>query len=371
MTGNAVITDTRSWLDQRQGYLDWGSKSLVKPVEAVTRRLPNRMTTPISMGMGHFLEKVLSGSEMLLNLEKIHDSVQARLATTGVDSFAACDAEATSWGRKQTAKASVLGAATGSAGTLSTLAALTTLAAELPALMALQALTIQGIAASYGYDPRQPHERLAVLSVLGLSDVYAPIRRTAVQNALRTVGGADPAVVTWTTRIVNKHATANIAVAAGDAASQAIVRQQVANYVNQRAASLGGNIKLGGQIVGKVAKMVPPAEPFGMAIHFGGQVVGTGIEWWSGPMGRKVAQKSSEKYSEKLIARKVASLMPVLGAVVGGSFNAWYTSTTAQSAQMFYRVRWLADHSPVYTQLGLPHPLELQLHHTSSGITDV
>lgn len=45
--------------------------------------------------------------------------------------------------------------------------------------------------------------------------------------------------------------------------------------------------------------------------------------------------------------RKAAGVMPVLGALVGGSVNAWYLYDVAQVSRYVFQERWLADkHSP-------------------------
>ena len=71
----------------------------------------------------------------------------------------ASDRYALSLGRQYQAAAGGLGAGTGALSTLNPIAAVAAMTVELPSLLALQARTIQGIAASYGYDPRAPHEK--------------------------------------------------------------------------------------------------------------------------------------------------------------------------------------------------------------------
>ena len=44
--------------------------------------------------------------------------------------------------------------------------------------------------------------------------------------------------------------------------------------------------------------------------------------------------------------RKAASVVPVMGAVVGGSVNAWYIYDVARVARYCFQERWLAAREP-------------------------
>lgn len=51
----------------------------------------------------------------------------------------------------------------------------------------------------------------------------------------------------------------------------------------------------------------------------------------------------ASKLGINLSKRKAAGVMPVLGAVVGGSVNAWYLYDIAQVSRYVFQERWLAD----------------------------
>lgn len=55
----------------------------------------------------------------------------------------------------------------------------------------------------------------------------------------------------------------------------------------------------------------------------------------------------ASKLGINLGKRKAAGVMPVLGALVGGSVNAWYLYDVSQVARYVFQERWLADkHTP-------------------------
>ncbi|NNE34048.1 MAG: EcsC family protein [Rhodothermales bacterium] len=58
-------------------------------------------------------------------------------------------------------------------------------------------------------------------------------------------------------------------------------------------------------------------------------------------------KRAVERLGITLTRKKVAQLMPIAGAVVGGSFNLYYTSKVCSTAYQFYRERFLVErHGP-------------------------
>ncbi len=55
-------------------------------------------------------------------------------------------------------------------------------------------------------------------------------------------------------------------------------------------------------------------------------------------------KKAVEKLGIQLTRAKLAQLMPVAGAAIGGSFNLYYSGKTLECAQLMYRKRFLIDH---------------------------
>ena len=58
-------------------------------------------------------------------------------------------------------------------------------------------------------------------------------------------------------------------------------------------------------------------------------------------------EKLAEKLGIRLIRAKLGQLIPIIGAAVGGGYNAWYISAVTETAQSTYRERYLVDrHGP-------------------------
>ncbi|HKY52633.1 MAG TPA: EcsC family protein, partial [Candidatus Limnocylindria bacterium] len=54
-------------------------------------------------------------------------------------------------------------------------------------------------------------------------------------------------------------------------------------------------------------------------------------------------QNLAQRLGINLGKRKVAGVVPVLGAVIGGSVNAWYLWDVAQVSRYVFQERWLVD----------------------------
>jgi hypothetical protein len=78
-----------------------------------------------------------------------------------------------------------------------------------------------------------------------------------------------------------------------------------------------------------------------------------GIETVSQMAIAKSVKKAVEKLGVNLTKAKLAQIVPVAGAVVGGTFNVMYTNTVCTTAQMLYRERFLLQrHGPESNILG-------------------
>lgn len=60
----------------------------------------------------------------------------------------------------------------------------------------------------------------------------------------------------------------------------------------------------------------------------------------------KLLQKIAEALSVRLTKQKLAQIIPVTGAVVGGGFNAYYTGKVCDTAFYLYRERFLSEKYP-------------------------
>jgi uncharacterized protein (DUF697 family) len=57
----------------------------------------------------------------------------------------------------------------------------------------------------------------------------------------------------------------------------------------------------------------------------------------------KAIKKIAEKLGIRLTKAKLAQVVPVIGAGVGGGYNAWYVAAVTKTAQMTYRERYLIE----------------------------
>ncbi len=57
----------------------------------------------------------------------------------------------------------------------------------------------------------------------------------------------------------------------------------------------------------------------------------------------KIIQQIAKSLGIRLTKAKLAQIIPVTGAVVGGGFNAWFTSNVCDAAYYLYRERFLAE----------------------------
>lgn len=56
----------------------------------------------------------------------------------------------------------------------------------------------------------------------------------------------------------------------------------------------------------------------------------------------QIMQRLAKSLAIRLTKAKLAQLLPVAGAVIGGGYNAYYTASVCQHAHMWYRERFLA-----------------------------
>jgi hypothetical protein len=57
----------------------------------------------------------------------------------------------------------------------------------------------------------------------------------------------------------------------------------------------------------------------------------------------QIVKKIAEALGIRLTKAKLAQVLPVIGAVVGGGFNAWFLAEVTETASYVYRERFLME----------------------------
>ena len=118
----------------------------------------------------------------------------------------------------------------------------------------------------------------------------------------------------------------------------AVITGTAAGYMALQVSQHGATAAIG-QLAGQVGGAVFSAAGNKAAAKVGSKALGKSAGKVGAKISAKLAQKMVTKIGPKLAAKGVSGFLPVLGPVVSGGVNAYFTKDIADSAETYYRAK--------------------------------
>ena len=349
------IEASKTWLDTPDSMVNRALRTAGAPVKYALENIPEATRKAATDTLSKAMIASIDAADSTVRTETLQNDIHETLAAqTDAQPGVLVDLRhhaATRHTRTTTAAAFAGGFGTGTLGLMG-------LVADLPMLFTLQNRMAIQISTVWGHDARTYAERMLFLQLLGLPDTFGDARQEMVEQILWTShlskhfdAGDSPFIGLFTGAVARGYTPAAVR-----NALQRIIERQVSAYVAQVASKKAGDAYIATTLATNLGGVVLEGLGAGGAGTFlpmlADPLARPGASWF----GQWWAQRSAPKYAEQLLARKALASVPVIGAVIGGTFNAWYTNRNADSMMQFYRLRYLCEHHGMYAEFGITPP---------------